>query len=222
MKSGDTLVFAGDVFDLFAGNREYFRNEYKEFLDLIFKLSSQEIEIHYIEGNHDFQLAGVYDAAARFHRHDSQVVIEASGKKFFISHGDLIDRADKKYLLMRTVFRSPFMKLFLTISPDWLVKLISVILTRNSQKKNPRLPGDLNPERRDRLRSLYRDFAKKKFELGFDFVLLGHCHDIDEEKIQKENRTFHYMNIGYPRVDPRYIQWSSETAELSRVSFLTS
>lgn len=212
---------AGDVFDLFVGNREWFKTHYAEFLRAVEDLNARGVDIHYIEGNHDFQLKGVYDRCLRFHLHADSFTLEQSGRRFFVAHGDLVDQRDRGYLLLRTFFRSPFMAAFLGVAPDAWISGIARSLSRKSQAKNPRQPLQLPEAKRDRLRNLFRSFARGKFDQGYDFILLGHCHDIDDELFQQGSRTGHYMNIGYPRVDPRFVMWTPGEDRLRRVDYLT-
>src|SRR4051812_11842373 len=51
---GDTLVLAGDIFDLFIGAKPIFISRYWEFLQELTSAGRRGVELHYIEGNHDF------------------------------------------------------------------------------------------------------------------------------------------------------------------------
>src|SRR5687768_5859798 len=52
--SGDTVVLAGDLFDLFVGNKSIFKERYSEFIQLLILAGKRGVKLHYIEGNHDF------------------------------------------------------------------------------------------------------------------------------------------------------------------------
>ena len=53
---------------------------------------------------------------------------------------------------------------------------------------------------------------------GFDFVVMGHCHDRDEMTFRLGARSGHYMNIGYPRVHGCYVEWRPGDEQLRRVA----
>ena len=54
VRPGDIVVLAGDLFDLFVGNKSIFIDQYQLFLSALRKACDQGVQIHYIEGNHDF------------------------------------------------------------------------------------------------------------------------------------------------------------------------
>jgi UDP-2,3-diacylglucosamine pyrophosphatase LpxH len=47
---GDTLVLAGDIFDVFVGNKAIFVQEYSRFIDALKTASESGVKVHYIEG----------------------------------------------------------------------------------------------------------------------------------------------------------------------------
>src|SRR3954471_11028327 len=68
-EAGDTVVLAGDLFDLFVGNKRVFLERYREFLTELEAAGRRGVRIHYIEGNHDFHLRGVFARIPGFALH---------------------------------------------------------------------------------------------------------------------------------------------------------
>ena len=62
------------------------------------------------------------------------------------------------------------------------------------------------------MRSVFREFAEEKKRQGFDFVILGHCHDLDD--LQP-----FYFNMGYPPVHRQFLYWSAESNSVKRRDF---
>ena len=173
-------------------------------------------EVHYIEGNHDFLLTRVLAGIPRARVHSREFAVELDGKRFYIAHGDLVDPTDYSYRFLRAVFRSPLNRAFVKSIPGEWVDWIGTRSSRYSRGSRPMLPGGLPRERRDALRRVYRNFAVERIGKGFDFVILGHCHDDDEMSFQVEGRTGHYANVGYPRVHRNYLAWSAGQGEIQR------
>lgn len=215
-QAGDTVVLAGDVFDLFVGNKEIFVERYRDFLAALREAGSRGVRIHYIEGNHDFLIRKAFDGIEGLTLHSDQFSLETGGKRFFFAHGDKVDRKDYGYRALRAFFRSPVMRAFVAAAPGRWIEEIGTRSSRGSRGRKPVLAGELPLERRERLRRIYRSFAAERMAQGFDFVVLGHCHDLDEMKFQIGARTGQYMNVGYPRVHRSLLSWAEGDTEIQR------
>jgi UDP-2,3-diacylglucosamine hydrolase len=210
IKSGDVLVLAGDIFDLFVGNKKIFREKYQLFLKSLEQATHAGAQIHYIEGNHDFQLRQVFQGIQGLRVEDSEVTLELSGKKFSISHGDLAHSHDYPYLLLRKVLRSLLFKWILKLIPGSWIHAVGQFLSKKSRDSQPVLFAHLPVERQEELRKIYRNTAAQKIVEGFDFVVMGHCHDLDEKLFQVAGRIGQYINVGYPRVHGSLLVWDSQ------------
>lgn len=215
-KVQDVFVLAGDVFDFYVGDQMVQRERYAEFLALLRNKAAAGVQIHYIEGNHDFHLRGVMDGVANVRVYPSRVTFAHRGKKFYVAHGDLVDRGDLGYLALRTVFRSPLVKFAAYTLPEKAVDWIGTRSSKLSQAKNPRTPEEMGAPNLERTRKVFRNFACERIKEGFDFVVLGHCHDADELAIRLDGRLGHYMNVGYPRAHRSYVYWDPASPQLQR------
>lgn len=215
-KPGNVIILGGDVFDVFVGKKRIYLKRYEEFLQSVRDACAAGAEVHYIEGNHDFLLTRVLAGIPRARVHSREFAVELDGKRFYIAHGDLVDPTDYSYRFLRAVFRSPLNRAFVKSIPGEWVDWIGTRSSRYSRGSRPMLPGGLPRERRDALRRVYRNFAVERIGKGFDFVILGHCHDDDEMSFQVEGRTGHYANVGYPRVHRNYLAWSAGQGEIQR------
>ncbi len=215
-KAGDTVVLAGDVFDFFVGDTRILCERYSSFIKCLEHLGEKGINLHYIEGNHDFHLKKVFNHIPRFTLHAEEVPLELDGKRFFVAHGDRVDKHDYKYRMLRTFFRSPVIKGFVAVAPDEWIEKIGQKSSEASRKKNPRILADLPRENMTRLRTAYRNYAVEKLMQGFDYVVMGHCHDLDEMMFKIGERPGQYINVGYPRVHGSYLVWQSGDEKISR------
>lgn len=215
-RPGDVLVLGGDVFDLFVGNKPVFMRRYQRFFDSLKQAGSRGVAIHYIEGNHDFQIRGAFREIPGFALHSRDLALELEGKRFFIAHGDLVDRGDYGYLALRAFFRSPPMKAVVFLAPGFVVEKIGSRMSRYSRCAKPVLPTDLPIERAAHLRKVYRSFAAEKLQSGFDFVVLGHSHDLDQMRFQVAGRSGQYINVGFPRIHQSFLIWERGESEIQR------
>src|SRR4051812_19466072 len=81
--AGDVVVLAGDLFDLFIGGKKIFRDRYSEFFEALATAGQRGVEVHYIEGNHDFLLRRAYAGIPGLRIHVREVSLELSGRRFF-------------------------------------------------------------------------------------------------------------------------------------------
>lgn len=229
--SGDHLVLAGDIFDLYVGHKPVFQSRYAEFFEALRTAGGRGTRIHYIEGNHDFLIQRAFSGIPGLTVHPEQVTFEIEGKRFFIAHGDKVDRRDYGYRALRAFFRSPVMKSLVRVVPgEWLDRIghASSDASRRSNKKKYEkravIPPPMNAARKlpatldriDYLRKTFRSYAAERLSQGFDFVILGHCHDLDEKCFKIDGRHGQYINVGFPRVHRSMLTWSPGDERIQR------
>jgi UDP-2,3-diacylglucosamine hydrolase len=216
VQPGDTLVLAGDIFDVFVGNKKVFVQEYSRFIESLKTASERGVDVHYIEGNHDFLLKSVFAGCEKVKVHSEAVSFAIEDKKFFVAHGDLANHQDYGYRILRAFLRSLFLRAVVVLVPGWFVKMVGQKSSKYSRNLTPRNPGELPIERRERLRATYRSFAASKMTEGFDYIVMGHCHDLDEKMFKIGSRVGQYVNVGYPRVHGSLLSWQSGEDKISR------
>jgi len=124
------LFLMGDIFDLLFGYNEYIKSFSQEAIELLNKLSNS-IEIHYIEGNHDFCLEEVFPKIRVYSYQQQPIHFILDNQNIFISHGDryktgLIYQLYTKTLRNRTT---------LTILKPFEKKIINHRIDRLKKKK---------------------------------------------------------------------------------------
>ena len=218
-RGGDTVVLAGDLFDLFVGNKKVFLERYRDFFVELRAAGLRGVRVHYIEGNHDFHLRRVFAhfPGVTLHAREFEIVLE--GRRFFFAHGDLVDRKDYGYRVLRLFFRSPLMRIAVALMPDSMVEWIGYQSAQASKGAKHRLPVQLPAGRMEYLRGVYRNFAVERMVRGADYVVMGHCHDLDEKSFVIGSRQGQYVNVGFPRVHGSFLSWSPGDERIQREKF---
>jgi UDP-2,3-diacylglucosamine hydrolase len=201
----DTVVFAGDIFEVFVGNSAYFKNKFEAFFKVLKDLQHKKVKLYYIQGNHDFHLQEAISPYSVIIL-DSELVLG----KIYIAHGDLVDQSDYAYLKMRKLFRSNLVQQSVRFLPGKMIQLIADSIARTHDQKEKDLSNE--PGVIPLVRPIYRAFAEEKKRQGFDFVILGHCHDLDD--LQP-----FYFNMGYPPVHRQFLFYSAESNSFKRRVF---
>lgn len=215
-RPGDTVVLAGDLFDLFVGGKRVFTERYAEFFRQAALAGERGVRLHYIEGNHDFLIRRAFQGApgVRVHSHDFS--IEMGGKRFFFAHGDTANARDYGYRLLRAFFRSPLLRLLVWLLPGSWVDWIGRASSRQSRRHRPELPACLPEGEMENLRRIYRNYAAERISQGYDYVVMGHCHDLDEMSFVVGGRPGQYVNVGYPRVHGSFLSWQPGDEKIGR------
>ena len=84
------LFLMGDIFDLLFGCGTYVQNFSSEAVAKLQRLSGK-MEIHYLEGNHDFCLKSIFPRINVYSRREQPVRMKMGGKSVALAHGDLYD-----------------------------------------------------------------------------------------------------------------------------------
>ncbi len=189
----DLLILGGDIFDLLVGDKRIFRARYKGAVDALIALSRRGTTIFYLEGNHDFHFGAVF-AGEKISVRTEDFEIHACNHRIWVSHGDLIDRTDKGYLLLRAFTRNRVFKAFVAGVPDIVVDAIGNFSSQASRKYTT---GRVESGDAERIRNLYLEFAKSKVREGYRHVLVGHSHLKDQIAILDSGKRGEYVNLGF-------------------------
>ncbi|MBI3534323.1 MAG: metallophosphoesterase [Deltaproteobacteria bacterium] len=214
LSENDVVVFLGDIFDFFVGSKKIFLERYSEFFEIINFHIKRNIAFHYIEGNHDFLLSN-----NKMQIYPQNFSLNLENKKFYFEHGDLVDSSDWRYFLIRNALRTPFAKGLIRLSPDTWIDFIGKTCSRHSREQKIFKFEDMPKHKQEMVRKKYRNFAVDKIQKGFDFVILGHCHDLDEMVFRVGECAGQYINMGYPKVHKTYLTWSVGDLLVKRAAF---
>jgi UDP-2,3-diacylglucosamine hydrolase len=204
----DAVVFAGDIFEILVGDSAYFKEKYQQFIDSVEGLLSKGVAVYYIEGNHDFHLSRLFPAGVVFADDAISLTLkpgDGSLKQIKIEHGDLVDHEDLGYLRLRFLFRSMPVRALAHVIPGRWIETLASGIAREATRKAKELPENWDADSRDRLRKVFRSSAEAQHRLGFDFVVYGHCHDLDEFG-------GFYWNMGFPPVHRQFLVYDSASA----------
>ena len=202
------LIFLGDIFDLFIGAKPVFINRYRLFFEALKKSNKNGTKIHYVEGNHDFLISKAFSDLPEVLVHERSFSEKIGDKRFYFSHGDLIDQDDRGYLFLRSLLRSAPIRKIEPIVPGEMIDWIGRKSSELSKKKRGGFEA-VDPKNRDFLRTKYHTYAYDLFLNGYDYAVMGHCHDLDEKIYDLGSRKTQYINVGYPKKHGFYLEWNS-------------
>ncbi len=165
----DKLFLLGDIFDLWfaRGSRVY--PPYREVIRRLAELQGAGVEISLCEGNHDFFLEEYFSLRMGMKVYPEGAELTMDGKRVWISHGDLADANNRRYLIYRRLLRSRFSFIMQRLTPLALLWATASLASQASR--------NLAKDRTEELAVIFEKFAREKLAKGAcDMIIFGHCH----------------------------------------------
>lgn len=172
--NASTLYIVGDLFDFWFEYRTAIPRQLFRTLAVLDSLKRAGVEIVYLNGNHDFWLGPFLSETLGLRTTNGAVTVEAQGRRLWVHHGDGLVGGDLGYKALRVILRSPVsIGLYSLLHPDLGIPLAHMV---SNLSRNSRGHGPLQAER------LWREIAEPRFREGFDGVLVGHFHQVHEQR----------------------------------------
>lgn len=205
----DLLVIAGDFFDFWFGRGDAVYPGFHPVIDRIAVLKQQGVRICLCEGNHDFFLGDYFTGRLGIEVYPEWAEFEIDGLRVLVSHGDTVDRGNRKYLALRRLLRSSFARALQRLLP---LKLLWR-LARLSSKMSKEMSG----ESQDRLAEIMHRFSRGKFKEGYDAVILGHCHKPILREALYDGRRKTFATLGDWMAKDSYLSYHDGRFSMNRV-----
>jgi len=193
------LILMGDIFDALFGNITYTLETNAHIVSLIDDIS-QEIEVIYLEGNHDFNLKDVFVKAKVFTIQNQPIVCTYKNKRVCLAHGDF--SGDFFYKLYTSIIRNPF-----------VLKVLNYFDNKTDHYILKKLDNYLSKKDDCKEFSGFEEYMQKRLvnKVECDYFIEGHFH----QNSSIDFKDFRYINLGAFACNQRYfIVKSLQEAEL--------
>ena len=199
------LYIVGDLFDYWFDYKTVIPGAFYRTLSELSTLKAKNINIEYLVGNHDFGHFRFFEKELGIPLYYNDITRTHSSKKFYISHGDGKLYNDKGYLILKKILRNRLAnKLYRLLHPDCGITLALKISRHSRDYTDAKSFG-----KNDGL----KDFAEKKIKEGFDYVIMGHIHQISDIKFAKGK----YINLGTWLREPSFAMFDGKELQLRKV-----
>jgi len=179
-----TLIIGGDFFDFWFDYKYVVPKGFNDILYRLEQLFKSGIKIHYILGNHDYWDFGSFTQKFGAIVHDGDLEFDINGQKILVTHGDGLLKKDVGYRFMKRAIRSKLaIFLFRLFHPDWGCALARKVSNTSSHYHH-------HDEKLIEIRNEMRQFANKKWNEGYDVVLIGHYHQTEIETTEEKSLIF--------------------------------
>jgi UDP-2,3-diacylglucosamine hydrolase len=195
----DHLFIAGDFFDFWFCKDHEIYPEFEEIIEKLVLLKATGIQITFCEGNHDFFLKGCFEKKLGMNIHEDWAVIDLDGRKTLLAHGDLVDRSNRKYMMLRKILRSRLFYEIQARTPSAVLWRLARLSSYTSRR--------LSLESEDRIVRRMLAFSMDKFREGFDTVILGHSHQPVLKEFLMDGRQKTFVTLGDWTRHKSYLQY---------------
>ncbi|WP_372998549.1 UDP-2,3-diacylglucosamine diphosphatase [Sulfurimonas sp.] len=192
------LILMGDIFDTLFGNVPYTQEVNSLAVEILNEIS-KEIEVVYLEGNHDFNLKKVFPDAKVFGIKQQPVKITYGDIDILLAHGDI--ESPLLYNIYTSIVRNPFvisvLNILDSISDHFIINRLDEYLSKKDDCKE--FTG-------------FRGFIEKRLGNKYEcnYFVEGHFHQ--NKTLKFEDYT--YINLAAFACNQRYfIVKSSQDVE---------
>jgi UDP-2,3-diacylglucosamine hydrolase len=198
-----TLVIMGDFFDFWFGFREMspLKREYGDILTLLRQLRSDNVQVIYLEGNHEFRMGPYMREQLGIAIYDNSAEIDLDGKKVYLAHGDRAYPTISHRILI-WVLRNKLTYMLISLLGPRIVIAVAKWWSSGSRRRNLKDSSQVI--------SRIKQFAQRKLNAGFDAVILAHTHLPEAITIKKRRGEGYYFNVGNWMRDYSYLRYNKK------------
>ncbi|MCQ2351562.1 MAG: UDP-2,3-diacylglucosamine diphosphatase [Paludibacteraceae bacterium] len=169
------IYFLGDIFDFWYEYNHYVPKGCVRLLGKMAELSDSGIRLHFFIGNHDLWTFGYLEKEIGMKIYGAYSIEEFDGKKFFLSHGDMVGYRPFSVRLMQKTFHNKAIQ--------WLYSLIHPSISMafgfrwsksNRLTKHTQESAQYLGEENEYLVQFAKDTLKQ--DSSIDFFIFGHRH----------------------------------------------
>lgn len=177
------LYLMGDIFDFWYEYKKVAPRGFTRVLGRIAEIADRGIPVHFFTGNHDVWVFDYLAEETGVTVHHNEIIQEIKGKKFFLAHGDGLDKDDKGYLFLKKVFTNkPMQWLFSRLHPNFAFWLAHKWSASSRLSKSDNEPDFMVNQ--DGMYKFAADFLKTT---PIDYFVMGHRHQLAMEKINEKS-----------------------------------
>lgn len=169
----EAIYMLGDMFDFWFEYKTVMPKGYVRFLGKMAELTDSGIEIHFFTGNHDIWTFGYLENEIGLTIHREPELVELSGKKFYIAHGDGLYTDEKSFNFIRKIFHSPTCQKLFQLVPPRIGQSFGYAWSKSNRGKILHLDNKFQGEENEHLVIFAKKYSEKH---DVDFMIFGHRH----------------------------------------------
>jgi UDP-2,3-diacylglucosamine hydrolase len=183
------VFLMGDVFDFWFEYKTVVPKGYIRLLGKLAELTDLGIKLWMFKGNHDMWMFDYFVKELGATIITNELVIERGGKKFFLHHGDGLGPGDRKYKILKKIFRSGLCQwLFARLHPNLGIGIA------NRWSQNSRIVNERKEDRKVYEQEWLVTYSREVLQTThYDYLIFGHRHLPLDIQLNDKSR---YINLG--------------------------
>lgn len=166
------LFLMGDIFDFWFEYEKVIPKGFVRLQGKLAQMADSGIKIYFFKGNHDMWVRNYFTQEIGMHIISDEMIMERSGKKFYLHHGDGLGPGDRKYKFLRKIFRSRLCQwLFARLHPNLGISIANG--WSGNSKKRAGADEAFFGDKYEWLAIYSREILQKEH---FDYFIYGHRH----------------------------------------------
>ncbi|MCK5764521.1 MAG: UDP-2,3-diacylglucosamine diphosphatase [Bacteroidales bacterium] len=176
-KDASHIYLMGDIFDFWFEYKTVVPKGFVRLLGKLAEITDAGIPISLFRGNHDVWAFNYFEKELNIKLYRKPEIMEFSGKKFYLAHGDGLGPGDRGYKFLKKVFACRFNQwLFRWLHPDMGARM-GLYFSKKSRLANIAREGKKDSSNNIKDEMLYKygeDILKQHPDL--DYLIFGHRH----------------------------------------------
>lgn len=166
----ESLYLLGDIWDFWYEYRDVVPKGYVRVFAAIQDLIERGVKVYFFQGNHDVWTYSYFEELGMV-RLTQPALVEISGKKFCLGHGDGLGPAPVGYKFLRSVFHSRVLQALFSMLHPWIAFRLG-----NNWSKGNRLARKEEYVFKGESEPLYKFAVDYSHEHEVDHFVFGHYH----------------------------------------------
>lgn len=166
----EAVYLLGDIWDFWYEYRDVVPKGYVRVFAALTALMDRGVKVYFFPGNHDVWTYSYFEELG-MKRLEQPYVVEISGKKFCIGHGDGLGPVPFGYRFLRGVFHNRVLQFLFSMLHPWIAFGFG-----NGWSRHNRLTHDISYEFKGSEEPLYKFAEKFSAENKVDHFIFGHYH----------------------------------------------
>jgi UDP-2,3-diacylglucosamine hydrolase len=183
------IFLLGDQFDFWFEYKYTIPKGFSRFIGKLAELRDKNIPIYFFTGNHDMWMFDYFPKELGIPIVRGNMLLEVSGKKLLIGHGDGLGPGDHKYKFLKMFFNSKVCQRLFAFLHPWIGFSIAVNWSKSSRITNIQKDEQFLGEKEH----LWIFCEETEQKTHHDFYVFGHRHLVIDMPVGERSR---YINLG--------------------------
>lgn len=172
----EAVYMLGDIWDFWYEYRDVVPKGYVRVFAAIQDLIERGVNVYFFSGNHDIWTYSYFEELG-MKRLTQPALVEISGKRFCLGHGDGLGPVPAGYMFIRGIFHCRPLQILFSMLHPWIAYRLG-----NSWSRHSRLSHDEQYVFAGESEPLYKFAAEYESQHDVDYFVFGHYHaDVDIE-----------------------------------------